>query len=81
MKYFCPVCGYPELNEIPYDDLGNPSYEICSCCGYEFGFDDNSKNINFDTYRKKWINEGAKWFIPEKKPLEWNLEEQLKNVR
>ena len=38
--HMCPVCGYIGLNEQPYDDNGCPSYEICSCCGFEFGFDD-----------------------------------------
>ena len=81
MKYICPVCGYPELGERPCDVNGNPSYEICSCCGFEFGFDDSSNGVVFEDYRKRWIDEGAKWFSPKKRPVSWNLSEQLKNVK
>ncbi len=80
MKYICPVCGYDDLDEAPFDNDGNPSYNICDCCGFEFGFDDGSEGINFEHYRKKWIEEGTKWFISKKKPKNWNLSEQLKNI-
>ena len=80
MKYICPVCGYPELGELPYDSDGNPSYEVCDCCGFEFGFDDDSNGISFQDYREKWIKEGSKWFSPDKKPAKWDLSEQLKNL-
>lgn len=76
----CLVCGYNELTELPYDVTGNPSYEICSCCGYEFGFDDHSLNMIFEDYRRQWIVEGAQWFSPNQKPLHWNLKDQLKNI-
>lgn len=75
-KYICPVCGFNNLDEYP--DL---SYEICPCCGVEYGFDDfDFKSLTFDTIRNKWLNEGAKWFNKKEKPKNWNLEEQLKNL-
>ncbi len=80
MNYICPVCGYNELDEAPYDNNGNPSYNICDCCGFEFGYDDGSEEISFKEYRKKWIDEGSKWFRSEKKPKIWNLSNQLKNI-
>jgi transcription elongation factor Elf1 len=80
MKYICSVCGYPNLDEHPYDSQGNPSYIICDCCGFEFGFDDKSKGRSFDEYRKEWIAQGAKWFNPTKKPNNWNLDGQLTNI-
>jgi len=80
MRYICPVCGYSDLEEPPYDNSGNPSFEICDCCGFEFGFDDANNSISFDDYRKKWISEGAKWFSLDKKPRNWVLSEQLKNI-
>ena len=47
-KYICPVCGYDRLEEPVYDEIGEPSFEICSCCGVEFGFDDfDIKNLTF----------------------------------
>jgi len=55
----CPVSGYIGLNEQPYDDNGCASYEICSCCGFEFGFDDNDQGKTFEQYREKWILNGT----------------------
>lgn len=43
MKYICPICGYDKLLEPPYDEYNNPSYEICPCCGFEYGFDDQDQ--------------------------------------
>lgn len=72
----CPVCGYDGLVEPPFDSDGNPSYEICSCCGYEFGFDE----ATYQEYRKTWIDRGAQWFNVKKRPLIWSLSEQLHNI-
>jgi hypothetical protein len=80
MKNICPVCGYDGLEELPYDHDGNPSYEICDCCGFEFGFDDDSEGLSFEEYRKKWIEEGAKWFNPDMKPKGWDIKRQLLNI-
>lgn len=27
--YICPICGYENLEEPPYDEIGEPSYKIC----------------------------------------------------
>ncbi len=81
MNFICPVCGYPFLSESPYDEEGNPSCIICHCCGFEFGFDDQSNNLSFGEYRKRWIQNGAEWFSPDKKPKNWNLTDQLKNIK
>ncbi|WP_040214192.1 hypothetical protein [Clostridium polynesiense] len=78
--YICPVCGYDKLREEPYDNDGNPSYEICNCCGFEFGYDDSSEGRNFETYRKRWIEKGASWFNLKARPVEWDLEKQLINI-
>lgn len=78
--YICPVCGYDKLTEEPYDDDGNPSYEICNCCGFEFGYDDSSEGRSFEIYRKRWIEKGASWFNLKAKPVEWNLKKQLINI-
>jgi transcription elongation factor Elf1 len=42
-KYICPVCGFNGLKEAPYGPNQEPSYEICSNCGVEFGFDDRKE--------------------------------------
>lgn len=75
---FCHICGY-KLGFSPWgEDGNNPSYEICPCCGAEFGCDDyTSKSIK--AYREKWIKSGAKWFNPSMKPDNWDLKKQLNN--
>lgn len=78
--YICPVCGFNQLEEVPYDKDGNPSYEICSCCGFEFGFDDGSEGYSIENYRTKWIRDGCNWFNLESKPKNWDLKRQLINI-
>lgn len=80
MMHICPVCGYDKLDESPYDQDGNPSYEICKCCGFEFGFDDHSEGNSFESYRKKWIEGGAKWFSEKAKTETWDLNKQLARI-
>lgn len=56
------------------------SYEICSCCGFGFGYDDNDQRNTFKQYREKWISKGAIWFDEKYKPDIWSLYEQLCNI-
>ncbi|MBM0065910.1 hypothetical protein [Alkalicoccobacillus gibsonii] len=69
--YRCPVCGYPGLDEPPYDTFGCSSFDICSCCGFQFGVDDDDHDENnepiiyskeelYTHYRNAWIASGAK---------------------
>ncbi|MFD2117623.1 hypothetical protein ACFSTH_09385 [Paenibacillus yanchengensis] len=81
--YLCPVCGYDELDELPYvnNDVTTGSFEICSCCGFQFGVDDLDNGISLKKYRDKWVDEGAKWYSDSSpKPKDWNLEKQLLNI-
>lgn len=75
--YTCPVCGFNELPHPPYvvwpppqgvelrppyvDQLGNPSYQICDRCDYEFGFDDDPggglAGASFEEYRSEWMKD------------------------
>jgi hypothetical protein len=83
---------YRNLSEVssarfidpPYESyFGEPSYEVCACCGFEFGNDDNSgisTPVSFDQYLREWVISGCEWFDPTKKPMGWNLSEQLKNA-
>lgn len=80
----CPVCGYDKLLEAPYDKLGNPSYEICPCCNFEYGFDDDSEGYSFESYRTKWIDEGFKFSDETDQPKDWNknnMTRQLENIK
>ena len=79
-KYICPVCGYPELSNPAWDiKTGTPSFDICSCCGCEFGYHDVTPHTK-EKYRNDWVNNGANWFKPELTPLQWNLREQLVRI-
>lgn len=77
-KYMCPVCGYSGLQETPYNTYGHGSYEICVCCGFQFGYDDfPDKEQGFDNWRKKWRKDGYPWFSKRTPPpLNWNPVEQ-----
>ncbi len=51
---------WPYLGQPPFSEhLGFPSYEVCPCCGFEFGFDDDpgaaSKSSSFGEYRAEWL--------------------------
>lgn len=89
----CPVCGLV-LDFLPWTQKGNPSDEICPCCGIQFGYEDMSWdrtgriNIYLDL-RQKWIQGGMKWgwsfkhqkaFESDSAPQNWDPLEQLRNV-
>ncbi len=83
----CPVCGSPELTQPPYKrwpppprmvleppyerQLGQPSYEVCPNCGFEFGNDDNpgtAAPVSFAEYRAEWESEGSPPFDKSSSP-------------
>lgn len=83
-KNTCPVCGYPHLEEPPYDEYGYPTYEICSCCGFEYGVTDDDKGYTFESYRQEWIEKGYPFFGEDDKPDGWDAkmaQEQLLNLQ
>ncbi len=79
VKYVCPICGFPELSEPPRNEFGVPSFDMCNCCGVEFGYEDCTPD-EIIKYREKWIKDGCKWALEDDKPANWSLEEQLKNI-
>lgn len=73
MKYTCPVCGYDQMDDVAYYANYDASFELCSCCGFQFGVDDDveigdgiflSRSETHDLYRSNWIEECAKVFSP-----------------
>jgi hypothetical protein len=64
----CPVCTYDALPFTPTD------YNICPCCGTEFGVDDTY--ISWEELRDEWVANGAPWFFGEA-PAGWNATLQL----
>lgn len=84
MQNICPVCGYPDLDEPAYADGYYSSDEICSSCGYQFGWTDDDLGISHEEWRKKWIAEGMIWYDDTehgiKPPVGWNPVAQLRNI-
>lgn len=73
MFYCCLVCGYPSLPGPP------ANYEICPCCGTEWGNDDQVYGI--PALRARWVEGGALWWsqrIPP--PPHWDGHEQLRRA-
>ncbi len=68
MNFTCPVCFFDKLEEPPR------LYNICDCCGTEFGNDDEQQT--YDELRAAWINAGARWFFGQA-PFGWNPWMQL----
>ena len=77
-RYTCRVCGY--RNEHPfYDETNLATWMICPCCGRESGYEDSTPE-SAEMNRRRWIQEGTKWFHPELKPENWDLAEQLRRI-
>jgi hypothetical protein len=74
LRFTCPVCGWPALEENPEHRL----YNICPSCGTEFGYDDPKY---YELRRKEWLELGVWWCGDiERKPDNWDMQEQLKNL-
>ena len=78
MKHTCPVCGWPELHEPPRNASGGASFEICPCCGFEFGFDDDDRGVTYEQARARWIAGGMKWWSTSRPaPARWDAAQQF----
>ena len=76
----CRVCGLDHEYFIWGQDGKSPTFDICECCGVEFGYGDTSVQNCIDI-RKHWIEvENAKWRDHKLKPEGWNLEQQLRQI-
>jgi hypothetical protein len=79
-----PAPPWPKHPAPPYGQhYGTPSYEVCSCCGFEFGNDDDpgtAPSSTFEQYRQDWIRRGNPWFDERPRPANWSLEEQLRQA-
>jgi hypothetical protein len=75
----CRVCGLHQPF-LPWgDDGATPSFDICDCCGVEFGYEDATRD-GVIRYRGIWIESGAKWHAPRCRPAGWDLESQLRSI-
>lgn len=70
----CPVCGFgpfPEAYALTAEI--RQSFDICSCCGCEYGYDDDERHFT------QWVAAGCKWFVPKARPQDWTLDAQVHN--
>lgn len=79
-RYHCRVCGLNHYPLQPWGENGDSAtFVICECCGTTFGYEDGLITA-IRAQRQRWIDGGAKWFQPRRKPESWKLEEQLRNI-
>lgn len=85
----CPVCGYTLLSVV-YEHK-SPDYEICSCCGTEFGYHDGvwvGDKVYSEEHlerlaelRLQWINDGMIFHHVNDpfngKPSNWDAKAQI----
>jgi hypothetical protein len=75
----CRVCGFLH-DSPPWGPSGiDPSFEICACCGVEFGYEDATLSA-VRNYRMTWCERGCPWFEPQRRPATWSAEEQMKGI-
>lgn len=76
---YCRVCGLYREDKPWGEDGVTPTYDICPCCGTEFGYED----INIESIKDKrnnWLANGMNWFLKKEKPEIWNSKEQLNHI-
>ena len=75
----CRVCGNIQ-SDLPWGEDGQtPTFELCGCCGVDFGYQDCTL-VYVKKFREEWLKKGGKWANPDKKPSNWSLKEQLKQI-
>ncbi|MCW5558721.1 MAG: hypothetical protein KIT22_12950 [Verrucomicrobiae bacterium] len=80
-RYRCLACGYPGLTENPRPKSGGGSFEICPCCGYQFGVDDDDRGVTPSEHRQRWVATGAPWFSrATRPPPRWSARVQLEKA-
>lgn len=74
--YHCPLCGWGPRKEA-YSSVAElrVSYDICECCGCEYGHDDNEE------YYAEWVAGDMDWFDERSRPEGWNIDEQSKHQK
>ena len=75
----CRVCGLLQASPPWGDDDATPSFEICDCCGVEFGYEDTTR-ASVARYRESWLKAGARWQSPRMRPESWNVYRQLEDI-
>lgn len=75
----CRVCGY-DNGEPPWGADGkNPTFDICPCCGVEWGYEDNNPDST-RKYRQTWRDRGAPWSDRHEPHDDLTVEQRLAKV-
>jgi hypothetical protein len=75
-SYPCPVCGYQHNHWSEPAEAISYSFDICPCCGVEFGYNDAGRT--HEELRSRWVAGGMKWFSRvTPAPADWNPRAQL----
>lgn len=75
----CRVCGHEHHGYTWGHDGKKPSFEICECCGTEFGNDDATQE-GVRRAREKWMKAGYPWAQPLRKPHGWTPDLQMSRL-
>jgi hypothetical protein len=78
-SYYCRVCGLRQDFQPWGEHDKTPTFETCVCCGVNFGCEDCNKEFIWK-FRDEWVKNGGNWTDLGKKPSNWSLEEQMKNI-
>lgn len=80
--WICPICGSPDQFDEPRSSReGEPSYEFCPCCLFQFGFHDDDQGFGYSEWRGRWISRGMPYGAEgDRPPSEWNPTAQLLSV-
>lgn len=75
----CRVCGLLQ-SPPPWGENGaTPSFEICACCGVQFGYEDLTL-AKVRAVRESWKRNSYQWFDERAKPDTWEASDQAKNI-
>ena len=75
----CRICGYRYDEPVWGVDGRSPEHDLCICCGVEIGYQDATPT-GAARFRERWLAQGAPWHHSERRPPDWNLEDQLGHV-
>jgi hypothetical protein len=65
-KLICRVCGKIQ-DDPPWGEDGKcPNYDICDCCGVEFGYGDCTLKA-IRASRERWLANGGEWKYSDEK--------------
>ncbi|HEY5258195.1 MAG TPA: hypothetical protein VIJ12_07410 [Candidatus Baltobacteraceae bacterium] len=80
IERYCPVCGF----EFPAMKRPLLTGDMCGCCLFEFGVNDDLHGYSYADWREKWINAGCPWPVfgmkLKPKPNDWDPQRQLLNI-